>query len=276
MDSILKFAIICQHTVPSALETKLASNLNLALVDRSCLDKNKFDFVLYYVDQVLCLEKIGDESLGPLSVNLLNSALAYRKQQNLSKELLVKAIGIRGEHKPLVWDLTAGLGQDSMILLGIGCKVRMCERNNIVHALLNDGVRRAKQAENLDKGLLEQLTELNLIQGDSLEAIAKANENLPDVIYIDPMFPEKKKNAKAKKAMQYCQQIVGQDLDSESLLKASLSCAKYRVVVKRPKSAPMLGSNQPSSQIVGKTVRYDIYSLKSTARYLEEKKPITR
>ena len=84
------------------------------------------------------------------------------------------------------------------------------------------------------------------------------------------MFPEKRKHAKAKKAMQYFQRVVGQDKDSEKLLSAALSVTRYRVIVKRPLSAPTLTEVKPSAQLLGKTVRFDIYALQSPQRFLQE------
>lgn len=276
MNPSLKIAVASQNAIPSNTEKQLAEHLGLTLCDKSSVNIGDHDFILIYRSQGLCLEKVGDDNLGPLCIDLLNSALEYRKKHHLNNELLVKAIGIRGDKSPSVWDLTAGLGQDSMILSSAGCRVRMFERNPIVFVLLNDALQRAKNSQDLDDNIVQQLNAIDLCQSDSINELNNIEVVRPDIIYIDPMFPEKKKNAKAKKAMQYCQLIVGKDTDSDLLLDAALTTAQYRVVVKRPKAAPILNEKRPSNQVMGKTVRYDVYSIKSTTHYLEEKKPITR
>ena len=272
MDSTIQLAVVYDSPVNVSDAQKLARQLSLPLIEKNQESINAFHYVLAYTPLGLQLDKVGDNSLGPLRVDLYNPGLTFRQQHNLNQELLSKALGIRGEHNPIVWDMTAGLGQDSMILASIGCQVHSFERNPIIYALLNDGLQRARDSE----GDAATSRVIELHYRNSIEALSDSNLPQPDIIYIDPMFPEKKKNAKAKKAMQYCQQIVGKDDDAERLLSAALLRARYRVVVKRSRSAPCLSQQNPSNQILGKTVRYDIYALRSVSRYLEEKNAMTR
>ena len=51
------------------------------------------------------------------------------------------------------------------------------------------------------------------------------------------------------------------------LMQAALACARKRVVLKWPrKGPPMPGLRKPSHQIVGKTLRYDVFMTPSTER----------
>ena len=85
----------------------------------------------------------------------------------------------------------------------------------------------------------------------------KQNEK-PQVIYLDPMFPQKKKSSLPRKEMVLFRSLVGDDTDSEELLQIALKTAKERVVVKRPlKSAPIL--KEPQHSFEGNSVRYDLY-----------------
>ena len=84
----------------------------------------------------------------------------------------------------------------------------------------------------------------------------------PDVVYVDPMFPLRKKSAKVKKAMQAFHAIVGTDPDADDLLANALKVARYRVVVKRPTGAGFLAETKPNYSLEGKSTRYDIYALK--------------
>ena len=86
-----------------------------------------------------------------------------------------------------------------------------------------------------------------------------------DVVYLDPMFPERKKSARVKKDMWLFHQLIGPDASEAELLDAALCCAGWRVVVKRPVRAPALGDRQPHHDIPGKTVRFDVYNAEAPA-----------
>jgi 16S rRNA (guanine1516-N2)-methyltransferase len=83
--------------------------------------------------------------------------------------------------------------------------------------------------------------------------------NVPDIIYLDPMYPERKKSASVKKNMQLLQQLLGKDEDTSELLEVALLTARKRVVVKRPKSANPVTDKKPTYQVSSKNTRYDIY-----------------
>ncbi|MCK5648263.1 MAG: class I SAM-dependent methyltransferase, partial [Gammaproteobacteria bacterium] len=82
---------------------------------------------------------------------------------------------------------------------------------------------------------------------------------IPDVIYLDPMFPHRKKSALVKKEMLAFQQLIGDDNDSDELLSICRQLAKKRVVVKRPIKAPYLDAQKPSFSMNMKKHRFDIY-----------------
>ena len=91
-----------------------------------------------------------------------------------------------------------------------------------------------------------------------------------DVIYLDPMFPERQKAAQVKKPMQLLQVLL-EDApdDGAGLLEAALHAARYRVVVKRPMRAPGLTERQPSHQIKGSNIRFDVYALRSMRQLVQ-------
>jgi 16S rRNA (guanine1516-N2)-methyltransferase len=80
-----------------------------------------------------------------------------------------------------------------------------------------------------------------------------------DIIYLDPMFPERRKAAKVKKNMQMLQRLLGHEDEPDGLLEICLSIARVRVVVKRPRHAAWLNACRPSYDICGKSSRFDIY-----------------
>ena len=82
----------------------------------------------------------------------------------------------------------------------------------------------------------------------------------PEVIMIDTMYKDRKKTALVKNNMRLVREIVGPDSDYIELLKVALNCAKNRVVLKQPRYAePIKEIRKCSHQILGKTIRYDIF-----------------
>jgi 16S rRNA (guanine1516-N2)-methyltransferase len=105
---------------------------------------------------------------------------------------------------------------------------------------------------------------MNLVNADAVLYMEHMDrETRPDVIYIDPMYPERKKSALVKKDMQILQRLLGKDENAETLLKTALECAAKRVVVKRPIHAGPVGDIKPNTAISSKKTRYDIYVVNS-------------
>lgn len=185
--------------------------------------------------------------------------------------MLAKAVGIKGKYRPSVWDVTAGLGVDGVILATLGCSVHLVERSPIIFALLEDGLRRAceiekdsveDRVEDGEPPFLKKIIEnfITLEQGDALDILRQSPPPTMDVIYLDPMFPESKKTALTKLEMRIIRDIVGMDIDAGELLDLALSVAKKRVVVKRPRLAGSLPSLRSPNYIVqGSRNRYDVY-----------------
>ena len=184
--------------------------------------------------------------------------------------MIAKAVGVSAKILPEVLDATAGLGADAFVLACLGCRVTMMERSPVVFALLEDGLARARCfAEQGDEALAGILARMQLLPGDSIEYLQGQTQSVADVIYLDPMFPERRKSAAVKKEMQAFHAVVGADSDSERLLQAALTKARYRVAVKRPRLAPAIQGATPSHSIEGKSSRYDIYALRSLAKLAE-------
>lgn len=166
---------------------------------------------------------------------------------------LVRALSLKRYPAPLVLDSTAGLGRESVLAAALGCTVIACERSPVVAVLLRDGLARAAAS-----GLVEITARITLREGDARDVL-KTLDSPPDVVLVDPMFPERGKTAKAGREMQLLQQLLGTDDDAESLLKIALSEARKRVVVKRPVHAPPVGGQRPNHSVAGRAARYDIY-----------------
>ena len=98
---------------------------------------------------------------------------------------------------------------------------------------------------------------MNLHFGDLMEFVADSKQF--DVVYLDPMFPERRKSAKVKKDMAALQQLLGHQTDGAELLDYAKLLAKKRVVVKRAKLSPHLGPGKPDIVLKGSSSRYDVY-----------------
>eukprot|EP00804_Cyclotella_cryptica_P028201 CCRYP_011035-RA/>CCRYP_011035-RA protein AED:0.04 eAED:0.04 QI:412/1/1/1/0/0/2/134/408 len=273
--------------------------------------------------------------LDPLFVDLCppsDTRLGYRMNQMDSsgaggEELLLKALGLkkmitdrqldRNQEPLVIYDLTAGLARDSLIILNafvgnghggtpesLPLRLHMIERDRIVASLVLDAMRRLRLVAQLNdtpdtrgmratnaQRLLQCLT---MEEGDAIEILERSSsgpceENRsvlfpPDVCYLDPMFPPRKKKASAvKKDMSMLHSLLGtaemkkSDTLEESyrikeerdLLRAAYNSARSRVVVKRPIAAPPLGyltthdidKNviKPSYDIRGSVNRWDVY-----------------
>ena len=151
-------------------------------------------------------------------------------------------------------DATAGLGYDSFILASLGAKVTLIERSVKMYKILqngfNEGVSFGGEIEKI-------INRMELLFGDSKDLLPKLS---PEVIMIDTMYTDRKKTALAKNNMRLVREIVGPDSDYIDLIEVALSCAKNRVVLKQPRYAdPIREIRKCSHQILGKTVRYDIF-----------------
>ena len=151
--------------------------------------------------------------------------------------MIAKAVGFKGDHCPRVLDVTAGLGGDAFVLASVGCEVALIERVPTVRELLRDALVRAEFQGQTDAELAEITARMKLLEFDSIQYLDSLGADaLPEVIYVDPMFPERKKSAAVKKEMQVFHRIVGSDGDADQLFELALRKARNRVVVKRLES----------------------------------------
>lgn len=222
-------------------------------------------------EERLVLRDLSGAVAHPLSVDFVSSAMTYRRERGLGKnQPLFKALGLKSlDAAPFVFDCTSGLGVDAFMMASLGCRVRSVERSAIVHALLADGyarlrrfAQRSTEKDDGDRGeILAIAGRLSFECGDAgaiLRALPESDR--PDVVYVDPMYPEegKSKSALPKKGMQLFRRLIGEDLDAESIFEAARSVARKRIVVKRGLKAPPL-AGKPTHVFEGKTARFDMY-----------------
>jgi 16S rRNA (guanine1516-N2)-methyltransferase len=160
-----------------------------------------------------------------------------------------------GRKTRTVIDATAGWGQDSLCIFRMGYEVLCLERSPVMAELLDDGFHRLQQKDWMQNLRLEPP---RLMIGNAIEILAGLTSK-PDCIFIDPMFPPKrKKSALARKSMVILHELVGDDQDKEQLFTAAFAAAGKRVVVKSPNYAEPLGG-EPNESFQGKLLRYDVY-----------------
>ncbi|WP_417453632.1 class I SAM-dependent methyltransferase [Kiloniella sp.] len=169
-------------------------------------------------------------------------------------QALPKAAGFTKGRTPSVIDATAGFGRDAFLLASLGAEVTLIERSVDVHAMLEDGLDRARCAGGQVADIVARMT---LLFGDAKELLPGLSA---DVVVVDPMHPPRKTKALVKKEMRVLRQFVGADPDAEELVKAALDVAEKRVVLKWPaKADPLPGIKKPSHQLMGKSTRYDVF-----------------
>jgi 16S rRNA (guanine1516-N2)-methyltransferase len=143
-----------------------------------------------------------------------------------------------------VLDAMAGWGVDGLVLAGGGCAVTMVERHPALVALQQDLVRRSG------------LSGVECRSGDGFAALAEAPGF--DVVYLDPMFPARHKGALPGKRLQWLAALTEPDPRPLShWLDAAVARVRGRVVLKRRRKDPAV--MRPDWQILGRTVRYDVY-----------------
>lgn len=250
----------------------LAKKIQVPLLcDQSPETIADYGFVVLFDSNGVALQQTGRKAPGPIRAEFTEGAVDHRRKFGGGKgQMIAKAVGIKAGCYPQVMDATAGLGKDSFVLASLGCNVTMLERSPIVQALLGDGLARALVfAREQDVELLSTLQQMALVTQDSNAYLSTLDATaFPDVIYLDPMFPERQKSADVKKEMAAFHSIVGADDDADSLLPLALAHVNYRVVVKRPRKAPFLNNQPPSYQLGGKSSRYDIYTIKKLPDHL--------
>jgi 16S rRNA (guanine1516-N2)-methyltransferase len=204
------------------------------------------------------LRTLGKSAPGPVYVDFVAGGNDWRRRHGGGRgQGVARACGLKGGATPHVLDATAGLGRDAFVLAALGCRVDMIERSPVAAALLEDGLTRARASQEV----ADIAGRMSLYRGDTVTLLQHWDVERPDVIYLDPMFPEgKTKSALSKKEMQAFQHVIGADMDADALLAPAREMAISRVAVKRPRHAPWLAGEKPSFSIEGDSVRYDCYA----------------
>lgn len=245
--STASVVVVCEGTMPAACKDAQATAAEFGLAYGET--DEGYDFALARDNERWALRDAREPRMQPIVVDF--AELARRLRGNIGKrQPLARAVGARVK---TVIDATTGLGQDAFTLALMGFQVTSIERSPVIAVLVRDGLRRAR----LDPALTNATQRLQFVFGDArmlLRTLGPA-----DTIYIDPMFPPKRKaSAAVRKEMRWLRAVAGEDVDAGELFGIAMDAARERVVVKRPDDAdPLRG--QPDVSYGGKMVRYDVH-----------------
>ena len=228
----------------------------LSYHDDSLLDKAKdivHQFNLEINDTFLPRLHLNHQGLSLLNTDKVEVAVDWNdfKWKRLAKGAfgslpLVKAC-LAGQ-KVNVLDISAGFGKDALVLAYAGAKVDLVERNPLVAALLFDAFERLSNARIKSK--------MSVFFSEAATYLTNLKEH-PDVVFFDPMHPERQKSALVKKNLQCLQQIIPPNDDVLDLIHLARKKCRMRLVVKWPAKIKALLT--PDFSLSGKTIRYDIY-----------------
>ena len=244
-------AVVAAASSMRGCDEQLAAELGVPCVDAADAAPLADELVLWWDDAGLALRR------SELMLRADFSDLTKRiKPANLGRELIVRAAKLKDAahlgRAPVVADATAGLGTDSFLLAAAGWEVHLFESDPVIAALLIDACERARQ----DPHLADIAARMHPVSGDSIAALP-ALRGTVDVVYLDPMFPERTKSAAVKKKFQLLHLLERPCANQEELLSAALAAEPRKVVVKRPIKGPHLAGVTPSHTLKGKAVRFD-------------------
>ena len=248
-----KVAVLYEDQGDIATYQQFAARLDIPLITTFEFDNHPtLQFYLSWRNGCLSLIDKANINKSALTVEIERRQGEQRSWPIAKTGALAQALGRKTR---TVVDATAGWGQDSLAMFRMGYEVQCIERSPIMAALLADGFDRLSR--------LDWMNQLNLappqlLVGNAVEILEQLPTQ-PDCIYLDPMFPPKrKKSALAKKAIIVLRDLVGDDVDKEQLFATAFKVAGKRVVVKSPGYAEPLGG-KPNGSFHGKLLRYDVY-----------------
>ena len=200
----------------------------------------------------------------------------------LPSELLVRAAKLRDPGPcPVAIDCTAGLGDDSLLLAAMGYTVHLFEYDPITAELLDSALCKGRSSDSSEA--LSDITDRMILHKEDSLAVLSALRKLPvrskeeettsgqdpdsgvfpyimyapDLIYLDPMFPARRKSGLITKKLQMLQMLETPCADESALLDAAIRSNPRRIVIKRPLKGPFLADIRPAYSIKGKAIRYD-------------------
>lgn len=164
-------------------------------------------------------------------------------------------------------DATGGWGGDALLMCSQGYRVVIIERHPLMALFLREAMLRLANSV----WAHENAVAIPCVVESDASVYLETTAAIADCIYLDPMFPPKRKTSAAtNKYMQFLHYLLGAEGDSADLASAALATQAPRVVVKRPHYAASLlaaspaGKQLPTQQFGSKLVHYDVYLTQSS------------
>lgn len=194
-------------------------------------------------------------NIPPISLSFVD-AKPQKQLNNISHaQPLFKAFhfkGIKDNSTIKIIDLTAGLGQDSLMLATRGYPIISIEVNPMTAAILDILVKQYQSQHDVN---------WQVIQACSQSWLSQQSKPCATHLYLDPFF-YKKKSALPKITMQWIHELSLQaPIQPETpLFQAAMTHASYRVIVKRDQHADFINQHKPNQgSFIQKTSRFDCY-----------------
>jgi 16S rRNA (guanine1516-N2)-methyltransferase len=152
------------------------------------------DFALQLHFQPDHIELYDSELATSIHVDFVSGALAHREQFGGGKgQAIAKAIGLKKFDRPTVIDASAGLARDAYVLATLGCQLTLIERSPVLYCMLKDGIERALLVADQDQDEEQAINNFtNLVYANTQLYLEHMDpDSKPDVIYFDPMYPER-------------------------------------------------------------------------------------
>ena len=251
--------VVADSTADTLAANALAKQLGLPFNDNGAASDDNW-CLLVSAEQRTLIRPDGAK----MNIDFTQGKAALRQAQPSKDQSLVRALGLHklneAQRRSIhVIDATAGLGQDGWIIACQGCKTTLLEQSSLVAAMLHHAIEYAARQPTL----ASIANHVEVINVRSQDYLAQADNVIkPDIIYLDPMFPSKKKQAKVKKGMQFLQALLP-ETDNRHLLKHALDAATNRVVVKRPTGADVIAGTEnwggQLTTVETDATRFDIY-----------------
>lgn len=230
-------AIRCGNDQNRLAQT-LAKDIGIKILSSRRVPTSKFVLEIYGQELKLCF--LENPRMKPWQLDF------NRVRPGAGKDPLLRAIGGKARN---VLDATAGWCGDALHIARHGIKVAAIEQHKLIFAMV----------EHAWAGIndLELKQRLSLKYGSSVKTINQLTYS-PDVIYLDPMYPESTKSAATRKEIYLLRNIVGTAGDGREIFDAAMVKAAQRVVVKRPHYAESIAPGKVG-ETRSKLVRFDIY-----------------
>jgi 16S rRNA (guanine1516-N2)-methyltransferase len=248
------------------VKLKQVTNVDKNLCSVSASGQSRPTHVLIFDEQGLCLRAMQGVLVkaAPLRLSFTDEALHYRLKTSGRRQGLGQALGLQHfkDSPPRVIDATAGLGRDAALMAYLGAQVTMIERDPVLFQMLSDAlIKGAEELKSLDSHWASSmLANLTLMASESRKVLAQQDrEEGVDIVYLDPMYPEKEKNARSRKELALLHELLGSEEDLPSLLELARNAARKRVILKRPNKYHDTRLPKPSFIVPGKIARFDVY-----------------